>query len=167
MSQELALQGLLGVIEGARTMAAYSKANRDKPGNGKVGAVGFNLGRLGVPVVTASASNQRTVDGPLEDDANQTLPDVVHAEMAVLLGSTSAPAFIACTESPCMNCAVHMEAAQVNGVFWLEDYRMQQGVEFLKGRGWSAATITIQGVTVKALFRNIEEANEYRRLLVG
>ncbi|ACV50099.1 dCMP deaminase [Delftia phage PhiW-14] len=160
----LKLEALLGILQGAEASAEYSKANRDKPGKGKVGAVGFNLSESGMPVVTVATYNQRTEEGPLEDENNVTLPDVVHAEMGVILGSPTPSAYIMCTESPCHGCAVHMEAADLSGIFWINDYRCQSGVEFLKGRGFSVREFEVQGRKFKGAIRvNHEQAMAYAR----
>lgn len=81
---------------------------------------------------------------PHEDENGRyrwkTKPEVLHSEMNALMkvaksteSATGAAMF--CTHAPCMDCAKAIYQAGIATLYYQEDYRSTQGVEFLKKAG--------------------------------
>lgn len=116
-------------------------ANRSKAVRLKVGAVlveeGGGVMSFGYNGTPKGESNvcEYEVDGELV-----TKPDVIHAEMNALYkfldaGLSARGATMYLTHSPCLECSKGMFLAHVKRVVYLEDYRSDAGVDFLRGRG--------------------------------
>lgn len=54
-----------------------------------------------------------------------------HAEINMLDGMKH-PEFVYLTHSPCINCAFALYRAGVKGVYYLNPYRLRDGIDFLK-----------------------------------
>lgn len=72
--------------------------------------------------------------------ALKTKPEVLHAEtnaIAKLAKSTEsgAGATMFITHSPCLDCAKLIYQSGINGVFYRDDYRSTDGIDFLKKSG--------------------------------
>jgi len=77
---------------------------------------------------------------PFEDERGRyrlkTKPEVLHAEANALLKlcrthSSSADASLFLTHAPCIECAKMIKTAGIQQVFYRDQYRNQDGVEFL------------------------------------
>lgn len=72
----------------------------------------------------------------------------VHAEMNAILfaaryGISTEGAELYTTHSPCIDCAKAIINAGIKKVYYLEEYRSQEGIELLKSAGIEAYKITI------------------------
>lgn len=125
----------------AHMRTAYNYANESSARRLKVGAIVvkddsvISIGYNGMP-----AGWDNDCENTLEDGTLKTRSEVLHAEMNAigkLAGSDrsgrDADMFI--THSPCMECAKLIHAAQIKRVFYSEDYRSRDGVEFLEKCG--------------------------------
>jgi dCMP deaminase len=72
-----------------------------------------------------------------EDGTLKTRPEVLHAEMNALMklarsyeSGLGADLFI--THSPCMECAKGIYQAGINRVYYSQQYRSREGIQFLK-----------------------------------
>lgn len=70
----------------------------------------------------------------------KTKPEVLHAEMNSLMklaksSSSGNNASLFVTHSPCLNCAKGIHQAGIKEVFYKEDYRTNDGIDFLKKCG--------------------------------
>lgn len=81
-----------------------------------------------------------TCEDVLEDGTLKTKPEVLHAERNALdklakgnQGGQGASLFV--THSPCLECAKSIYGAGINQVFYRENYRDDQGINFLKKCG--------------------------------
>jgi dCMP deaminase len=75
-------------------------------------------------------------DNCCEDEHNKTKPEVLHAEMNSLMklaksNESGDGAAIFITHSPCIDCAKGIYQAGITTVYYKNDYRSTQGVEFL------------------------------------
>ncbi len=80
------------------------------------------------------------LDGPLEDENNQTLSAVRHAEKSALMGLLRAGispvgATMFCTHACCYLCAVDIVDAGIVEFIYQHDYRSQEGLQHLKSCG--------------------------------
>lgn len=73
-------------------------------------------------------------------DGSATLPHVIHAEQNALdkitrstLSSVGASVFV--TTAPCMECSKRLLGAQVKEVFYRDEYKNRDGIEFLSAAG--------------------------------
>lgn len=69
-------------------------------------------------------------------DGSATKPEVIHAEMNCLFkflnnGIPTKGSTMFLTHSPCLDCAKALFLANVSTVYYVEDYRSRDGVEFL------------------------------------
>ena len=70
-----------------------------------------------------------------------TKPEVLHAEANAILklaaagGRGTAGATLYCTLSPCQECAKLILQAKIKEVYYHEDYRIMNGVDFLRSYG--------------------------------
>lgn len=79
-------------------------------------------------------------DEVCEDEQGNTLPHVRHSEIACLeklwnSTETAEGATMYISHSPCLSCGIKIFTAGVSGVFYKEDYRSNEGVEFLLKNG--------------------------------
>ena len=79
-------------------------------------------------------------DNVCEDGKNKTKPEVIHAEancIAKLAGSheSGRDADMYITHSPCLECAKQIYSVGISRVYYREEYRSKDGVEFLQKCG--------------------------------
>jgi dCMP deaminase len=75
-------------------------------------------------------------DNCCEDEHNKTKPEVLHAEANALMKLASSHesgknATLLCTHAPCIDCAKLIYQSGITTVYYKNDYRSTQGVEFL------------------------------------
>lgn len=75
-----------------------------------------------------------------ENEDGQTKPEVLHAETNAIAkiakGSESAEgATLFCTHAPCIDCAKLIYQSGIETVYYKNDYRSDQGIQFLKMSG--------------------------------
>jgi dCMP deaminase len=120
----------------AELTAAVSSAKRLQVGaiivkDDRIISIGYN----GMP-----AGWDNTCEYALEDGTLKTKPEVLHAEMNVLMKvaqstESSTGAVMFCTHAPCMDCAKAIYQAGISTLYYREEYRSTQGMEFLKKSG--------------------------------
>lgn len=76
-------------------------------------------------------------DNVCEDENNKTKPEVLHAEqnlIAKLAGSheSGRGAEMYITHSPCLECAKQIYSAGISKVYFRNEYRSRDGIEFLQ-----------------------------------
>lgn len=69
-----------------------------------------------------------------------TRPEVLHAESNAIAklakgNSSGLNATLFVTHSPCLDCAKLIYQSGINSVYYLNDYRSQEGIQFLKDSG--------------------------------
>ena len=79
-------------------------------------------------------------DNCCEDANGKTLPEVCHAESNCLMklarhGGGANGSTMFCTHSPCIECAKLILVAGITTVYYIDEYRSLQGVEFLAKAG--------------------------------
>ncbi len=116
----------------AQTFAELSHAQRLKVGcivvkQDRIISIGYN----GMP---SGWSN--ICEDVLEDGSTRTKPEVLHAEMNSLMklaksteSGDKAAMFV--THSPCLECAKSIYQAGISTVYYKNDYRSNDGIEFL------------------------------------
>lgn len=77
------------------------------------------------------------LEGSLEDTQGNTKPEVRHAEKNALIGLTksnesSVGSSIVLTHNPCKFCAIDIVDAGIVAVYYKDDYRLSDGIEYLK-----------------------------------
>jgi dCMP deaminase len=75
-------------------------------------------------------------DNCCEDENNKSKPEVLHAEanaLTKLAGSheSGKDATLFCTHSPCIDCAKLIYQTGITAVYYKNDYRSTQGIDFL------------------------------------
>lgn len=83
---------------------------------------------------------ENTCETEIEDGTLKTKPEVLHAEMNVLMKvaqstESSTGAVMFCTHAPCMDCAKAIYQAGVTTVYYKETYRDDSGLRFLSQGG--------------------------------
>jgi len=76
-------------------------------------------------------------DNCCEDEHNKTKPEVLHAESNAIAKLARSPesghgSTIFITHSPCIDCAKLIYQSGIATVYYKQDYRNTQGIEFLK-----------------------------------
>lgn len=76
----------------------------------------------------------------VEDGQLVTKPTVIHAEQNALdkmlmEGVSAAGSIVYITLSPCIHCAMRLAGSGVSAVYYLEGYRCNEGIEYLRKRG--------------------------------
>jgi dCMP deaminase len=129
-------------MDTAKRFAELSHARRMHVGaivvkDDRIISIGYN----GMP-----AGWDNNCENLLEDGSLKTKPEVLHAERNALdklakgnEGGLNSTMFV--THSPCLECAKSIYGAGIKHVYYSEDYRSAEGVEFLKKCG-----ITIQKI---------------------
>jgi dCMP deaminase len=77
----------------------------------------------------------------------KTKPEVTHAEEAMLMKVASSTestegSVLFCTHSCCMNCAKLIYGAKISEFYFQNEYRSQEGIEFLKKCGIKVTRIS-------------------------
>ena len=123
-------------MQTARTFAELSSAQRLHVGaiivkDDRIISIGYN----GMPSGWSNVCEDVTEDGTLK-----TKPEVLHAEMNSLMklaksndSGNQASMFV--THSPCLECAKGIYQAGIAEVYYGEEYRSADGIEFLKKCG--------------------------------
>ena len=122
----------LAYMDTAERFGALSTANRLKVGaiivkDNRIISIGYN----GMP---SGWSNE------CEDDEGNTKPEVIHAEanaIAKLAGSheSGKGAEMYITHAPCIGCAKQIYGAGISSVYYKNEYKLTDGIEFLKKCG--------------------------------
>jgi dCMP deaminase len=124
---------IIAYLKTARVFADCSTASRLHVGaicvkHDRIISIGYN----GTP---AGWSNK------CEDEQGKTLPYVLHAEANCLIklartgGEAAFDSVMFCTHSPCMECSKMIYAAGIQKVYYIEQYRSMDGIEFLQTCG--------------------------------
>jgi dCMP deaminase len=120
-------------MQTAKTFAELSHARRLKVGaiivkDDRIISIGYN----GMPAGWSNVCEDVSEDGSL-----QTKPEVLHAEMNALMklaksteSGNQASLFV--THAPCIECAKGIYQAGIREVFYMYDYRSDDGLRFLK-----------------------------------
>ena len=135
-------------LQVARIYGQLSTAERLKVGciivkDDRIISIGYN----GMP---SGASNVCEKDG-------ETRPEVLHAESNALMKlakstNSSKDSTIYLTISPCFECAKLIIQAGVKRVVYLEPYRIEKGIEFLRSNNVIAEHVTVPEVrTISAI----------------
>lgn len=116
---------------------AIRTAQRSKANRLKVGAVLVNPQHI---VAKGYNGTPPGWDNACEDADNNTKPETIHAEMNALAkfaneGISIKGSTMFISHCPCMPCATSMWLFGVKRVYYCEDYRSTDGIEFLKKAG--------------------------------
>jgi dCMP deaminase len=113
----------------AKEVSKLSHCKRSQVGavielSGNIVSFGFN----GTP---------KGMDNCCEDHNNTTFPYVIHAESNAIIkaaksGTSMKGGTLYLTLSPCLDCCKLILQSEINRVVYLEDYRDDTGVKFLK-----------------------------------
>lgn len=112
---------------------AYRVASMSYCQRKQVGAIAVKDGRI----ISMGWNGQPAgFDNVCEDDNNTTLSTVLHAEFNLLTKLTrctesSNDAIMYVTCSPCLNCSKMIAASGIKKVYYNEDYRSNEGIEYL------------------------------------
>lgn len=76
-------------------------------------------------------------DNNCETEDNKTKVEVIHSEANAVTklakaGISGKDATLFCTHSPCTDCAKLIYSAGISEVFYRDDYRSKEGIEFLE-----------------------------------
>ena len=134
-------------LEMAKVWAQLSKAERKKVGclivkDGQIISDGYN----GTPAGYDNDCEYETRFG------YETRPEVLHAESNALMKlakstNSSKDSTIYLSISPCFDCAKLIIQAGVKRVVYIETYRIEKGIEFLRSNNVIAECVTIPEVT--------------------
>lgn len=124
----------------AENYAELSSARRLKVGcvivkNDTIIGIGYN----GMPSGWDNNCEEEILDGDIK--TLKTKPEVLHAERNSLdkitrnggIGSNGASLFV--THAPCLECAKSIYGAGINSVYYRDQYRSVEGIEFLEKCG--------------------------------
>lgn len=129
---------------------AYGFASLSKAVRHKVGAVLVTKQGLVIPGVNGNVSgidnNCEYVDR--ETGELITKPTVLHAELNCLLkcareGVSCLDATLFVNLSPCLSCAAMIAQAGIKQVYYAEQYRIPEGLDFLKSCGVGVEKLVI------------------------
>lgn len=135
-------------MQTAQTFAELSHARRLKVGaivvkEDRIISIGYN----GMPAGWDNTCEYEEFyeDGPIL----KTKPEVLHAETNAIAklaksndSGNGATMFI--THSPCIECAKLIYQSGINGVFYRDNYRSSDGIDFLKKSGVTVEQVTAQ-----------------------
>lgn len=118
-------------IETARAFARLSHSERKK-----VGGIAITPQDI---VIYSWNGRPAGEDNACEDDNGDTLPDVLHCESNLVAkaareGISLKDSTVVVTLSPCLQCAKQLYQAGVATIIYDEEYRLTDGIEFLKKR---------------------------------
>jgi dCMP deaminase len=88
-------------------------------------------------------------EGAIHRTVLKTKPEVLHAEMNALMklarsNESGLDASIFITHSPCMDCAKGIFQAGIKEVYFTNEYRDSQGIDFLKKCGIKVEEIEVE-----------------------
>jgi dCMP deaminase len=114
---------------------AFARCSVSKRGN--VGAVIVKNNRI---ISCGYNALPEHLDGPLEDENGDTKPEVRHAEKNALMGlvrssESAIGATLFCTKACCKFCAIDIVDAGITTVYYQEEYRLSEGIEYLYNNG--------------------------------
>ena len=134
---------------------AFIQASLSKAERAKVGAC---IVKDGIIVSTGYNGTPRHTDNCCETDDNRTKEEVIHAEVNAALnllisnnGSSLKDSTIYVTYMPCIKCASVLKQLNVARVVYAMDYRLTDGIEYLKDNG--VIVDKIEPEQVKAFLR--------------
>ena len=120
----------------AHRFAQLSTAERLKVGaiivkDDRIISIGYN----GMPSGWTNLCEDTIADG--HSVYTKTKPEVIHAEANAIAKLAKSPesgvgSVLFLTHSPCMQCAKQIYTAGIEEVFYKEDYRCDDGINFLK-----------------------------------
>lgn len=129
-------------MDTAERFSALSTAKRLQVGaivvkDNRIISIGYN----GMPAGWTNVC-EWTVDDAMGYDTGKTKPEVIHAEanaIAKLAKSheSGIDAEMYITHAPCIECAKQIYSAGINTVYYRNEYRSNQGLEFLRKCGVS------------------------------
>lgn len=127
-------------MDTAERFGALSTAKRLQVGaivvkDNRIISIGYN----GMPAGWTNVC-EWTVDDGMGYDTGKTKPEVIHAEancIAKLAGSNESGrgAEMYITHSPCIECAKQIYSSGISKVYYKNEYRSTQGIEFLQKCG--------------------------------
>ena len=145
-------------MKAAKVYADLSYAKRKKVGavivrDDRILSIGYNGTPAGWDNCCEEPSSYRKWHGFLQVTGTRlvTKPEVLHAEtnaIAKLAASTESgkgAALFIYPCSPCMECAKLIYQSGINEVYFTEQYRNEDGVDFLKKAGVKVYQIAIKG----------------------
>jgi dCMP deaminase len=131
---------LKAFMQTAKTFAECSTAERAKVGaiivkDDRIISIGYN----GMPAGWNNTC-ENTVGYNLGKPVLKTKPEVLHAEMNSLMklarsNESGLGASMFVTHSPCLECAKGIYQAGISEVYYAQEYRSTEGIEFLKRCG--------------------------------
>ena len=80
------------------------------------------------------------IDGSLEDEDGNTRPEVRHSEKNALMGlvkssESACGAILFCTHACCKFCAIDIVDSGITTVYYRNDYRSKDGIDYLEEHG--------------------------------
>jgi dCMP deaminase len=143
-------------IDVAFRFAELSHARRLKVGaivvkDNRIISIGYN----GMPTGWDNDCEDESVElysgyeGAIHRTVLKTKPEVLHAEMNALMklarsNESGLDASIFITHSPCMDCAKGIFQAGIKEVYFTNEYRDSQGIDFLKKCGIKVEEIEVE-----------------------
>lgn len=119
---------------------AYNFASLSKAVRHKVGAVLVTKQGVVIPGVNGTVTGTDNACEYTEQGLLVTKPTVLHAELNCILkaakeGVSCVDATLLVTLSPCLSCAAMIAQSGIKQVYYAEQYRIPEGVEFLESCG--------------------------------
>lgn len=117
-------------MELARTVAKASKCVRKKVGS--VIVLGDNV------VGTGYNGTPRGTCNNCEDSTGNTHPHTIHSELNAVLNALTSDlegGVMYCTLSPCLHCAAVLIQKKFKAVYFEEEYKDSEGVNYLNSNG--------------------------------
>lgn len=123
---------MIACMKTAEAWAECSNAKRLK-----VGAVAYKNGHL---IAEGYNGLPKGMKGSCEDENGNTKPEVTHAEDNLLRklmrsNESSVGASVFVTTAPCKSCAIKLVDAEVEAVYYKDEYRLDEGLKYLKENG--------------------------------
>ena len=132
--------------------AAYLYANLSYCKKRKVGCVIVKEDRI---ISIGYNGTPKEWQNVCEDESGNTLPHVFHAETNAISklaksSESSQGSSIFITSSPCIDCAKLIFQSGCKEVFYNEDYRSKEGIEFLK-----KSNVPVYQIKINEEFKNL------------
>ena len=132
-------------MRNAFAFASLSKAIRHK-----VGAVLVTKQGVVIPGVNGTVSGTDNACEYVDQETGEliTKPTVIHSELNCILksareGLSCLDATLFVTLSPCLSCSAMIAQAGVKHVYYAEEYRVPDGIDFLKQCGVQVEKLSI------------------------
>jgi dCMP deaminase len=119
----------------------YSVANMSKCNRKKVGALIISPDEENILAYGWNGRPRKSTGCDCcEDSNNNTLSDVIHAEMNCIAklartGASAKGCSIFVTLSPCMTCSLLISQSGIKKVYYVEEYRITDGLDVLLANG--------------------------------